>query len=108
MPDPTQSIRILQTSEYSRWFGALRDERARTRILARIRRLSIGNFGDAKTVGGGVSELRIDHGPGYRLYFARRGAGLVLLLIGGDKSRQKSDIDRARTIAAEWEPEHGD
>jgi putative addiction module killer protein len=89
----------------TRWFTGLRDQRAKARILARIRRLSIGNFGDTKTVGGGVSELRIDYGPGYRIYFARRGTLLVLLLTGGDKSRQQADIAAARELAAQWDDE---
>ena len=108
MVDAVSPIRVVQSRDYDRWFDSLRDGRAKARILARTRRLSLGNFGDAKSVGGGVSELRIDYGPGYRVYFARRGGDLVLLLIGGDKARQKSDIDRAREIAAAWEPEDGD
>lgn len=88
--------------------AALRDRRAYARILTRIDRLTIGHFGDAKSVGGGVSELRVDYGPGYRLYFARRGRHLILLAYGGDKSHQKTDIERAREIVAAWEPEDGD
>lgn len=99
---------VVETIEYSRWFGSLRDLRAKARIDVRIRRLALGNFGDTKSVGGGVSELRVDYGPGYRVYFARRGKRLILLTNGGDKSRQKSDIARAREIAAAWEPEDGD
>ena len=98
---------IHKTREFARWFGSLRDNRARDRILARIRRLALGNFGDTKALGGGISELRIDYGPGYRIYFLHRG-GRILLANGGDKSRQKSDIARAREIAAAWEPENGD
>ena len=97
------AIEILETGAYSRWFAGLRDERARARVLVRIRRLSLGNFGDAKPVGGGLSELRVDYGPGYRIYFARRGGALVLLLTGGDKSRQRADIAKARELAALWE-----
>lgn len=96
------SIQILQTRYYRRWFDSLRDEQAKARILIRIRRLSLGNFGDSKALGGGIAELRIDYGPGYRVYFARKEEHVVLLLIGGDKSRQQSDIARARAIAAEW------
>jgi putative addiction module killer protein len=97
------AIEIRQTMAYTSWFTGLRDGQAKARILARIRRLSLGNFGDAKAVGGGISELRIDYGPGYRIYFARRGAALVLLLTGGDKSRQQADIAKARELAARWE-----
>jgi len=98
-------IEVQQTATYARWFAGLRDARAKTRVLARIRRLSLGNFGDAKSVGEGVSELRINYGPGYRIYFARRGAALVLLLTGGDKSGQWADIAKARELAAQWEGE---
>lgn len=96
------AIEVHQTATYARWFASLRDERAKARVLARVRRLSFGNFGDAKSVGGGVSELRIDYGPGYRLYFARRGTALVLLLTGGDKAGQWADIVKARDLAARW------
>jgi putative addiction module killer protein len=95
-------IQIRQTDRYARWFGALRDIRARARIDARIRRLSLGNFGDAKSVGGGVSELRIDYGPGYRVYFMRHGSELVILLSGGDKSHQQADIKDAQQLAQDW------
>ena len=99
---PPSPLRILQTPQYASWFDSLRDGQAKARVLVRIRRLSLGNLGDAKSLGGGIGELRIDYGPGYRVYFARRGGALVLLLTGGDKSRQKADILRARAIAAEW------
>jgi len=83
------------------WFGRLRDGRAKARILVRIRRLSLGNPGDVKPVGGGVSEMRIDHGPGYRVYFVRRGDVIVVLLCGGDKRTQDRDIARALELARE-------
>jgi len=81
----------------------LRDVTAQSRIAVRLRRVSIGNLGDAKPVGGGVSELRIDQGPGYRLYFTRRGLEVVILLCGGDKRTQAADIKRAQKMAAELE-----
>lgn len=80
-------------------FKKLRDRRARARILARIRRLQLGNPGDVEPVGGGVSELRISYGPGYRVYFVQHGAALVVLLAGGDKRTQQRDIARARELA---------
>ena len=77
------------------WLGKLNDNRARARINARIARIAVGNFGDCKSVGHGVLELRIDYGPGYRVYWARIGLSIVLLLGGGDKRRQQADIDQA-------------
>lgn len=88
-------IEVRQTEIYSKWFDALRDRQARARIDIRIRRLSLGNFGDVKPVGEGVSELRIDYGPGYRVYFSRRARELVILLAGGDKRTQGADIKTA-------------
>ena len=81
-------IEVRQTDVYARWFEGLRDERARARIDVRIRRLLLGNPGDVRPVGEGVSELRIDHGPGYRVYFVRREPALAVLLAGGDKRTQ--------------------
>jgi len=94
-------IEIRQTERFARWFGSLRDSRARMRIQARIRRLTLGNFGDVRPVGGGVSELRIDYGPGYRVYFVQRGEALIFLLAGGDKRTQERDIATARMMARE-------
>lgn len=94
-------IEIRQTDEYARWFAALHDRQARARIDARIRRLSLGNPGDVKPVGEGVSELRIDYGPGYRVYFVQRGQALVVLLAGGDKRTQSRDIKLAQALARE-------
>lgn len=81
---------------FERWLDALRDVRARARIKKRLDRIGLGNLGDFKPVGEGVMELRIDYGPGYRVYFARSGATIVLLLCGGDKSTQEQDILRAK------------
>lgn len=92
-------IEIRQTGDYSRWFAKLRDRRARARILVRIRRLSLGNPGDVRSVGEGISELRIDYGPGYRVYFTRRGDTVVVLLAGGDKRTQRHDIEKAKELA---------
>jgi putative addiction module killer protein len=92
-------VEVRQTDEYERWFDGLRDRQARARILVRIRRLSLGNSGDVRPVGEGVSEMRIDYGPGYRVYFVQRGKSLVILLAGGDKSTQRGDIDLARELA---------
>ena len=92
-------IEIRQTDVYARWLEKLRDRQAKARIAIRIRRLSLGNPGDVRPVGGGVSELRIDYGPGYRVYFMKQGAALVILLAGGDKSTQADDIAKARNLA---------
>ena len=92
-------IEIRQTMEYESWFEKLRDAQAKARILARIRRLSLGNLGDIKSVGEGVSELRITCGPVYRIYVKQQGAVLVILLVGGDNSSQKHDIERAKDLA---------
>jgi putative addiction module killer protein len=92
-------IEIRQTEEYTRWFQNLRDRQARARIDIRIRRLSLGNPGDVKPVGEGVSELRIDYGPGYRVYFMQYGNHFVVLLAGGDKRTQNQDIQTALELA---------
>jgi putative addiction module killer protein len=96
-------IEIRETKIYSTWFSRLRDERAKARINMRIYRLSLGNPGDVKPVGSGVSEMRIDYGPGYRVYFVQRGQKLVILLCGGDKSSQTEDITSAKALAADLE-----
>ncbi len=92
-------VEIRQTEVYARWFRRLRDRQARVRIDIRIRRLSLGNPGDVRPVGEGVSEIRIDYGPGYRVYHVKRGRDLVVLLAGGDKDSQGRDIRRALELA---------
>lgn len=92
-------IEIRETDTYARWFDRLRDQRAKARIDIRIRRLSFGNPGDVKPVGEGISELRIDVGQGYRVYFVQRGECLIILLAGGSKNTQQSDIEQAKGIA---------
>jgi len=94
-------IEVRQTRTFARWLAGLRDGRAKARILVQIRRLSLGNPGDVRPVGGGVSEMRIDVGPGYRVYFAARGKSLVVLLAGGDKDSQSRDVRRAIELARE-------
>ena len=94
-------IEVRQTDAFAAWFANLRNREARARITVRIRRLSLGNLGDVKPVGSGVSEMRIDYGPGYRVYFIRRGDTVVVLLCGGDKRTQDRDIARARELARE-------
>ena len=92
-------IEIRRTEEYDMWFRRLRDVRAKARINTRIRLLRSGNLGDVRPVGRGVSEMRIDYGPGYRVYFVRRGQTLIVLLAGGDKSTQRRDINTAIRLA---------
>jgi putative addiction module killer protein len=94
-------IEVRQTGVFTGWFAGLRDEKARARIRVRIDRLSLGNPGDAEPVGEGVSEMRIDYGPGYRVYFVNRGKTIVILLWGGDKRTQARDIKRAIEMARE-------
>jgi putative addiction module killer protein len=93
-------IEIRQTDEFSRWLESLRDRQARIRIQVCIDRLALGNPGDVKPVGEGVSEMRIDYGPGYRVYFVRRGGTLVVLLAGSDKRTRSRDIETALKLAA--------
>ena len=93
---------IIESATFKRWIRGLRDRRTVARINARLRSVSMGNFGDARAIGGGLSEMRVNYGPGYRLYFLRRGATVVVLLCGGDKSSQQNDIERARILALDW------
>ena len=92
-------IEIRKTRVFAKWIDGLRDMRARARILVRIERLAGGNPGDVKPVGGGVAELRIDHGPGYRVYYVQRGQELIILLAGGDKRTQSRNIQTAIRLA---------
>jgi len=92
-------IEIQKTEIFERWLTSLRDRKAAARIKSRIDRLHLGLFGDVKPVGEGVSEMRIDYGPGYRIYFVQRGRELVILLAGGDKRTQAKDIQRAHELA---------
>jgi putative addiction module killer protein len=92
-------IDMKKTDVFAQWLDELRDIRARARVQARIQRLAAGNPGDVKPVGEGVSEMRIDYGPGYRVYFTRRGNEVVILLAGGDKSTQDTDIKTAQGLA---------
>lgn len=97
------AYQLKQTAVFRKWESSLRDKRARALIAARLDRLAyFGHAGDAKPVGGGVSELRIDFGPGYRIYFEKRGNTLILLLCGGDKGSQEWDIQAAKKLAREW------
>lgn len=93
--DPSISIEIRTTEVFSKWLDGLRDLQARARIQTRIERLAMGNPGDVKSIGEGVSELRIDHGPGYRVYYTKRGREVIILLAGGDKRTQNRDIETA-------------
>ena len=92
---------LRQTTRFATWLAGLRDERARARILKRLDRAGQGNLGDVAPVGGGVSEMRIFYGPGYRVYFVQRGSELIVLLCGGDKSTQSADIEEAKAMARE-------
>lgn len=93
---------LIRSATFDRWLSGLRDRRAVARIAARLDRLASGNPGDAQPVGDGVSELRINYGPGYRVYFIQRGPVLIILLCGGDKSSQDRDIKQAKDLAEQW------
>ena len=92
-------IEVRQTVEFSDWLRRLKDAEAAARIVARLRRMELGNSGDARSVGRGVMEMRIAYGPGYRIYYVHRGAEIVILLCGGDKRTQRQDIRRAQALA---------
>ena len=95
-------IEFKQTETFRKWRSRLKDERARAMGASRLDRLAFGNPGDVKPVGQGISELRIDYGPGYRIYFRRRGNEIIILLCGGDKSTQAADIKTAKRLAEDW------
>jgi len=102
MGNNLQMFEIIQSETFQRWLSGLKDRQAVARIHARLDRVAGGNLGDVKLTRDGVSEMRIDHGPGYRLYFIRRGPLVIVLLAGGDKRTQDSDIERAIEIAKDW------
>jgi putative addiction module killer protein len=95
-------LKIVKTGTFDTWLSGLRDEQAAARISRRIDRLAAGNPGDVEPIGSGVSELRIDYGPGYRVYFVQRGSTVAVLLCGGDKRTQKRDIKDAISMAKSW------
>ena len=95
-------MEIIQSDTFKGWLARLKDRQAKARIAARIRRVSLGNLGDVKTLREGVFELRIDYGPGYRLYCIKKGQIIIILLTGGDKSTQSADIEKAITLAKDW------
>jgi putative addiction module killer protein len=94
-------IEVRKTAVFTAWLANLRDQNAKGRIVSRISRLEQGNSGDVKSVGGGISEMRIDYGPGYRVYFVSQGSTVVILLCGGDKRTQDTDIRKARALLQE-------
>jgi putative addiction module killer protein len=98
-------IIVRETENFKKWIRSLKDRIAQSIIIARIRRISVGNFGDSKPVGDGISELRIDYGPGFRVYFTQQEQEIVILLCGGDKSTQSKDIEIAKWIAKNIEGE---
>ena len=95
-------IEVIQSDVFRRWLDNLGDRRAVARINVRLRNVGLGHFGDVAPVGDGVSEMRIHYGPGYRLYFIRRGPAVIVMLCGGDKDSQQRDIGRARRMAPDW------
>lgn len=95
-------VKVVKSATFDRWIRKLKDRRAAARVEVRIDRLAAGNPGDAKSVAGGIWELRIDYGPGYRVYYLQQGQQVIILLSGGDKSTQQRDIEQAHQIAKEW------
>ncbi len=100
-------MELKQTETFRKWQARLKDNQARVTIVARLARLAFGHAGDVKPVGDGISELRINHGPGYRIYFQKRGNTMILLLCGGAKSMQDKDIKQAIRLAEEWSEQDG-
>ena len=95
-------VEIVKSAIFAKWLSGLRDKKAQRRIVKRLEHIENGNFGDCTPIGGGLSEVRIHYGPGYRLYFMRRGARIIVLLCGGDKGSQKRDIAKAKQLAEQW------
>jgi putative addiction module killer protein len=95
-------IEIFRSTTFNSWLADLKDRNARVRVLTRLDRLANGNFGDLKTVGGGIFEMRIDYGPGYRIYLKRHGDVVVVILAGGNKTTQQKDIALAQSLAKSW------
>lgn len=95
-------VEVVKSATFDRWLRRLRDRQAAARIQVRVDRLAAGNPGDVRPVGAGVSELRVNYGPGYRIYYLQQGLRLIVLLCGGDKSTQAKDIDTAYAIAMNW------
>lgn len=96
-------VEIRQTEAFRSWLSSLKDARAKAKIAARVQRIRFGNPGDVKPVGSGVSEMRIEEAPGYRVYFVQRGEVVIVLLLGGTKARRQEDIAQAKRLAEEWE-----
>jgi putative addiction module killer protein len=95
-------VQILRTEDYASWILSLRDDRAKAKIALRVDRLALGNPGDVRPVGGGLSEIRIDYGPGYRVYYGKHGDSIILLLCGGTKNGQSRDIKKAKALFEIW------
>jgi putative addiction module killer protein len=108
VPYKGQAAQLAETTVFAEWLDTLRDRRATSRIVDRLKRASDGNFGDHKSVQGGVFEMRIDYGPGYRVYYCQRGKELVILLCGGDKRTQDADVAYAKRLKVEIEHSDGD
>lgn len=103
-----KSLRVNKTEEFDEWMTSLKDQVAKRAVNQRITRMAVGNFGDSKSVGDSVSELRIHVGPGYRVYFTMMGSEVVLLLVGGDKGSQERDIDKAKQLANQIRTQNND